>query len=156
MATGGYINNGTKIAYSATSPVSWQRIGQVAEAPVVGITREKVDNTVHGSSIYMRSMPGMAEITDMDMTLIADLNQSTSAAQDALRTYLIAGTTIWFRIEVPVDRTQTSFRAFEFQAYVQKWEVNSANPADRQEIQTTIVFDADSFTVYNAGASAIS
>jgi hypothetical protein len=55
-----------------------------------------------------------------------------------------------------VDRAQTNFRAFEFQGFVSKWLINSGAPGDRQEIESTVVFDADSFTVYNAGASAIS
>lgn len=156
MATGGYINNGVKIAYSASSPVSWTRVGQVLQAPEMGIERDKIDTTVHSAYIYKRSMPGMAEIPPLEMTLLADLNQATSAAHEALRTYCVAGTTIYWRIEVPVDRTQTSFRAFEFQAYVRTWMVNSTAPEDRQEIQTTLEFDDSTWTVYNAGASAIS
>lgn len=156
MALGGYINNGVKIAYSISSPLSWLRIGQVLEAPVLGITREKVDSTVHGTSQFMRSMPGMIEVQDFAMKLLGDLNPSTSAAHDAMRTYTLSGATIWFRIEIPVDRAQTQFRAFEFQAWVQEWMVNSTDPKGRNEIDTTVVFDSDSWTVYAPAASAIS
>ncbi len=156
MATGGYIKNGTKFAYSASSPVSWLRIGQILEAPDLGIERDKVDATVHGSSIYKRSLPGMADVMALSMTLLSDANPSTSAAQDAMRTYVIAGTTIWFRAEIPVDRTQTQFRAVEFQGYVRTFAINGGAPGDRQETEVTIEFDGDSWTWYNAASSAIS
>lgn len=156
MALGGYINNGVKIAYSISSPLSWLRLGQVLEAPVLGISREKVDSTVHGNSQFMRSMPGMIEVQDFAMKLLGDLSPSTSAAHEAMRTYTLSGATIWFRIEIPVDRSQTQFRAFEFQAWVQEWMVNSSDPKSRNEIDVTVVFDSDSWTVYAPGASAIS
>jgi hypothetical protein len=156
MATGGYINNGVKIAFSASSPVSWTRVGQVLSAPQMGIERDKVDSTVHSEYIYKRSLPGMAEIPPLEMMLLADLNQATSAAQESLRTMCVAGTTVYWRIEVPVDRTQTLFRAFEFQAYVRSWLVNSEVPEDRQEVSCTLEFDDTTWTVYNAASSAIS
>jgi hypothetical protein len=156
MATGGYINNGVKIAYSSSSPVSWQQVGQVLSAPQMGIERDKVDSTVHSAYIYKRSLPGMAEIPPLEMMLLADLNQATSPGQDALRSLCVNGTTVYWRIEVPVDRTQTLFRAFEFQAYVRSWLVNSETPEDRQEVSCTLEFDDTTWTVYNAAASAIS
>lgn len=156
MATGGIINNGTKFAYSAASPVSWTRLGQILESPELGIERDKVDTTVHGSSIFKRSMPGMAEVMPMTLKLLSDPNQSTSAAQDAMRTYCVAGTTIYFRAEIPVDRSQSSFRAVEFQAYVRSFVLSGGTPEDRQECELTVEFDDSAWTWYNAGSSAIS
>lgn len=155
MATGGIINNGTKFGYSASSPVSWTRLGQILEAPELGISRDKVDTTVHGTSIFMRSMPGMAEVLPMQVTLLSDPSQATSPAQDAMRTYCVAGTTIYFRAEIPVDRSQSSYRAVEFQGYVLDWKVTGGTPGDRQECQLTIEFDDSAWTWYNAGASAL-
>jgi hypothetical protein len=156
MATGGIINNGTKFAYSPASPVSWTRLGQILESPDLGIQRDKVDTTVHGTSIFKRSMPGMAEVMAMSITLLSDPSQATSAAQDAMRTYCVAGTTIYFRAEIPVDRSQSAFRAVEFQAYVKDFTLTGGTPEDRQECQLTVEFDDSAWTWYNAGASAIS
>lgn len=157
MATGGYINNGVRIGYSASSPVSWTRIGQVAVAPTFGIERDKVDSTVHGTSIFKRSMPGMAEVPLGEMVLIADLNPSTTPTHDAMRSAVLAGTTYWFRIEFPVDRSQSQFRAVEFQAYVRTWMVNGESPEERQEIQCALEFDSDYEPSWKpVGAAAVS
>lgn len=156
MATGGYIKNGTKFAYSLNSPVSWLAIGQILEAPDLGIEREKVERTVHGTSIFKRSLPGMADVLAMTLTLLSDANQSTSAAQEALRGLVQAGTTVWFRAEVPTDRAQTLFRAIEFQGYVRSFKLPGGSAGDRQECTCDIEFDGDSWTWYNAAASQIS
>lgn len=158
MAEDGMIGNGVKIAYSAASPVSWLGIGQVLECAGLGIERDKVDRTVSSALIYKRSLPGMAEVRPLELTILADPDEGSAdqgVRQKALRDYVVSGTTIWFRIEVPVDRTQSAFKPFEYQGYVRSWEM--ATPIEnRITFQIIVEYDSDSFTEYDAGASAIS
>lgn len=154
MATGGVLGNGTKVAYSSTSPVSWTRVTQVLEVGFPGLEPDEVETTVHSTSKYRRFMPGMIDVTEMTLTLEADLDEGTSPTHDALFDFNAAQTTIWWRIEVPVDREQSEFTAFEFQGWVKNFNV--ATPIDdKQTIEVTVRFDGDSFTKYAAGAGAI-
>lgn len=154
MAIGGVLGNGVKVAFSASSPVSWTRVGQLLDQQLPTLETAKVDKTTHGSSKLMRSMPGMISVGDLQLTILGDLDETTGASLESLRTYQLVQTTIWFRFEVPVDRSQSEVRAVEFQGYVGSF--NYASPlTDRQVAEVAIVFDDDSWVMYNAGASAI-
>jgi hypothetical protein len=117
MAADGMIGNGTKFAYSSSSPVSWTNIGQLLDINGLELVRDKIDRTVHTTNIQKRSLPGMAEVTDFECTVLSDPDESTTqgAIQKALRDLVAAGTTVWWRLEIPVDRAQTAYKAFEFQ-----------------------------------------
>lgn len=154
MAQGGMIGNGVKIAYSASSPVSWTSIGQVLNVEVPQLVRDKIDRTVHSASGYKRSLPGMIDVSDMTLEILSDLNQTTGAAIRQLLTYLKAGTTIYWRIEIPTNRAKTEYAALEFQGYVLSWQP-AAPIDDKQTIATTIAFDDTEVSLYAAGASAI-
>lgn len=154
MAQGGMIGNGVKIAYSASSPVSWTSIGQVLNVEVPQLVRDKIDRTVHSASGYKRSLPGMIDVSDMTLEILSDLNQTTGAAIRQLLTYLKAGTTIYWRIEIPTNRAKTEYAALEFQGYVLSWQA-AAPIDDKQTIATTIAFDDTEVGLYAAGASAI-
>ena len=155
MAVDGVLGNGVKIAYSAASPVSWTNIGQVLDVTVPGLEPDEVETTVHGTSSYKRFMRGMIDVTELEATLLADLDEGTSPAQDALFDYQAAGTTLWWRVEVPVDRAQTEYTAFEFQGWVKKWTPVVGDPGARQELQFSVRFDGTTFSKYEAGATAI-
>lgn len=154
MALGGMIGNGTKVGYSAGSPVTYIGIGQLADVDIPGIERAAIDSTVHSANIYERTMPGMAKISPLTLTVESDLNPTTSAALDACRNYCVAGTTIYWAVEVPVDRAQSAFRRFEFQGYVRSWKP-TAPIKDRQTTQVIVEFDDTTFGVYAPGASVI-
>lgn len=160
MALQGVLGNGTKIAFSATSPVTWTRIGQLMNIDKFpALTAAIIDTTVMGTSNQMTGMTGMIPIPSFEFTLLADLDQATSPAHETIRQYGAgsvssqAGTVIWFRIEAPVNRGQTSFRAFEFQGIVNGWDL-SLPIADKQTLKITVVL-ASSVQPYNAGASQI-
>jgi hypothetical protein len=155
MAANGLIGNGVKVGYSATSPVSWTRVGQVLDTDLPGLEPEEVETTVHSTSRFRRHIPGMIDVTESRLLLLADLDETTNTTQDALFDYQAAGTTLWWRIEVPTARDQSKFTAFEFQAFVKNW-VPRAPIDGRQELEVTLRFDGDSFTKYAAGDSAIS
>lgn len=156
MALSGVLANGVKVGYSAASPVSWTAVGQVLDIEVPGLEPEEVETTVHGSSDFRRFMPGMTDVTEMALRLLADLDEGTSPAQDALFNYQAAGTTLWWRVELPADRAQTEYTALEFQGWVKNWKPVAGDPGARQELEVSVRFDGTSFTKYSAGASAIS
>jgi len=149
------LGNGVKIAFSASSPVAWIAVGQVLNAEIPQLVRDKIDRTVHSAYGYKRSLPGMIDVSDLTLEILQDLNQATSVAQRTLLTYLKAGTTLWWRIEIPTDRTQTAFAALEFQGFVMSWQP-SAPIGEKQQLTAVIAFDGSDISLYAAGASAIS
>lgn len=155
MATGGVLGNGVKVGYSANSPVSWTSVAQVLEVDFPELTPDKVDTTVHGSSKWKRSMAGMIEVSDMTLTLLADTDPSTTPGHDALWDYNQSQTTVWWRVEVPSNRTQSAYTAFEFQGMVAG--IKLATPIDDKQTLTVVIrFDGSSLTKYDPAASAIS
>lgn len=154
MATGGVGGNGVKVAYSVSSPVSWNRIGQLADQELPGLISDKIGSSVHGSRLK-RTMPGMLQVTPLKLTLVADLDPVTSASHAALDTYVRSGATIYFRVEVPANRLASSYVAWEFQGYVSSWQPKSPLEG-RQEIDAEIEFDDSTLVKYAPGASAIS
>ncbi|OFX15273.1 MAG: hypothetical protein A2Z18_02575 [Armatimonadetes bacterium RBG_16_58_9] len=154
MAQGGVLGNGTKVGFSAASPVSWTRVGQLLDDTFPSLETQKVDSTIHGTSKFMRNMPGMIAVGDLTLIVLGDLDEGTDAAMKTIYDYLQSQTTLWWRIEVPVDRAQTEFTAFEFQGFVASF--NYLSPiTDRQTAEINIGYDSASFVRYNAGATAI-
>lgn len=155
MALGGNIGNGTKIAYSLSSPLSFVKVGQLLEIPTfIQLISNDVDTTVHSTSRVMTSMPGMVPVPEISIDVLADLDETTSPAQEALRQFQANGQTVYWRIEVPVDRAQTKFRGFEFQAYVKEWSPDVTKIADAQKLKITLRYGGG-LNVYAAGASVI-
>lgn len=155
MALNGMVGNGVKIAFSASSPVAWTAVGQILNAEIPQLVRDKIDRTVHSTYGYKRSLPGMIDVSDLTLEILQDLDTATSGPQATLLTYAKAGTTIWWRIEIPTDRAQSSFAAIEFQGYVMSWQP-SAPIADAQKLTAVIAFDGTDISLYPTGASAIS
>ena len=83
------------------------------------------------------------------------MDPATSADQAQLRTWNRDGTSVWWRIEVPVNRAKSSFFGVEFEASVKS--IEPATPiADKQTTRFNLSFDGDD--IYDdaaAGASEI-
>lgn len=155
MALGGNIGNGTKVAFSAASPVSWVRVAQLLDVPqFIALVANDVDTTVHSTSRLMTSMPGMFPVPEVALDLLADLDETTCTSHETLRGYQAAGTTIWWRVEIPTTRDQSKFRAFEFQGYVKEWTPDATKIADAQKLKVTIRYGGG-LSVYAAGTSSI-
>ena len=155
MAQGGMIGNGVKIAYAASSPTTWVAVGQILNVEIPQLVADKIDRTVHSTNRYKRSLPGMIDVSDLSLEILQDLATTSGAQQRQLLTYLKAGTTIYWRIEIPVDRNQTTYTAIEFQGYVGSWQP-SAPIDEKQTLSCTIVFDDSDITLYGDAATAIS
>jgi hypothetical protein len=160
MALQGVLGNNTKIGFSASSPVSYTKIGQLMNIDKFPeLVANIVDTTVMGTSNQMTGMTGMIPIPSFEFTLLADLDQATSPAHETIRQYSAgaggsqSGTVIWFRIEVPVNTAKTSYRAFEFQGIVNGWNL-STPIADKQTLKITVVLST-AISVYNAAASLL-
>jgi hypothetical protein len=154
MAVDGVMGNGVKLGYAATSPTTWLPVPQVLDVEIPGLVADKVPTTVHGG-VYKRNIRGLLDVTPMKVMLLADLDPATTnVSHTALQTLQAAGTTVWWRVEVPSNRARTLFAAFEFQGYVDTW-TPSAPIEGRQEIEVNVVFDGTSFTRYAPAATAI-
>lgn len=122
MAQGGVLGNGCKVAYSAASPISWLGVGQLRDVTFPTWEADKVDITTHSvTNKFKRYMAGLIEIGDPGFTVLSDLDPATDTAQNALRGYNKTGDSLWWRIEVPVNRAKTLFWGIEFQASVKNF-----------------------------------
>lgn len=155
MATGGVDGNGVKVAYSLTSPISWVTVPQLLDESIPTFSSDEIDTTVHSTSKYKRSIPGMITVGDFTFKVLADLDEVTTPSHNALAQLNVDGTTVWWRVEIPTNREKTRFKAWEFQGYIKEFKPSAAIGA-REEIDVTVKFDGTSFTRYAAGASAIS
>mgnify|MGYP001579136005 CR=1 FL=1 len=157
MATGGVLGNGTKAAYSITSPLSWVNVPALVDISVPTYVADKVNIDTHSVSNNLhKNMAGMITVGDPGFTVLADFDPATSAAQAYLRAANKAGTSLWFRFEIPTNRAKTLFWGVEFKATVLSDE--PAVPiADKQTRRFNLSFDGDA--IYDdaaAGASEIS
>jgi hypothetical protein len=163
MATGGVLGNGTKVGISSsgTSPITYTKVGQLMDIPTwLQLIAADVDTTVHGTSNIKTSMPGMIDPPDFGMMLLSDHDPSTSPTHETLRKAqqgsgdVTAGNDIYFRVEIPVNRQQTLFRAWNFAAYVKEY-TPSAPIDDKQTTQVTVRYSGSYSVDSGAGASLI-
>jgi hypothetical protein len=156
MAQGGILGNGCKVAYSAASPITWIEVDQVVDITFPTYVADDVNIDTHSTTNkFHRKMAGMITVGDPSFTVLSDMDPSTSVDQAQLRAWNRAGTSVWFRIEVPVNRAKTSFFGIEFQASVKS--VEPATPiADKQTTKYNLAFDGvDIYDDLAAGASEI-
>lgn len=162
MATGGVLGNGTKVGFSISSPVTFTRVGQLINVDeFLQLVPDDVDTTVHSTSNIRTSISGMIEPPEFTMTLLADFDQATTTSHETLRQYqggsgyaATQGVVIWFGVEIPVNKAQSSFRRIEFQAYVKTYGP-SLPIDDVQKVEITVRFSGTGIAWYNAGASVI-
>lgn len=150
----GMIGNGTKVGYSATSPISYTTVGQLLNVDFPGLNPDEVETTVHSTEPWKRFIRGMIDVGEMTLTLLTDLDEGTSADQDELFDKQADGTTLSWIVEVPVDRDHTEFVPFTFDGWVKKYAVKTPI-AGRIETEISVRFDGSYFTKGNAGASVL-
>jgi hypothetical protein len=152
---GGVLGVHTRIGFSATlSPLSYLRINQLKNVRVPSLEPDKVDISTHGS-IWKRNMPGMLTVGDMEITILQDLDATSSPEQDQLFTLQAAGTTVGWRAEVPNQRgAPTSWTPFTFNGWVFSI-LPGSTIAEAQLLVVTVTFDGTSFTKGMAGASLL-
>lgn len=155
MATGGVLGNGVKVAYSATSPTTYTRIQQIKSIDkFFMLTRPPVDTTVHSTSIVKTAISGMADVPQIELTLLADNDQSTSPTHEVLRVGQLASTVFYFRFEVPVIADQSKFRGLELQASVMIYDRSNLPIDGAQTTKVTLLYFGN-YIEFNAGASII-
>ena len=154
MATGGVLGNGTKVGYSSSSPVTYTRITQVLEVTFPTMAPDKVDKTTHGSSKYKKNFPGMIEVGDLVVRVLADHDQATTTDHRALWDLRDNQTEVWWGIEIPTNRAQSRWKLFEFYGYV--GDITNGTPIDdKQTIEFTIVHSGEGIGSPNASGSSV-
>ena len=154
MALDGMIGNGIKVAYSNASPVSWVRVTQLDAITTPQFSSDVIDRTVSGTNRFKRSLPGMATVSPLQLVILGDLDSATSPVQAALLALWKTGETIYWRVEIPINRSQTSFRPMEFRGYVKDFQY-AAPIDDKQTLTVSIEFDDEDVYLLAPGASAI-
>lgn len=155
MAQGGVLGVHTRVGFSPTlSPLSYTKINNLLNCVIPGLEPDKIDTSRHGS-LMKRNMPGMTDVSEMELTILQDLDESTSPEQDALFDLNAAGTTVPWRVEVPNQRgAPTSWTPFTFTGWVKSFRPGTAM-GEKQTLICTVVFDDTEFTKGAAAASVI-
>jgi len=157
MAQGGILGNGTKVGYSASSPVSFLNVPQVTDvvfptyiADDVNIDTHSVTNKLH------RKMAGLIEVGNAQVTMLSDPDPATAAALAFFEARNTDGTSFWLRIERPANRARSSFFGIVFQCNVKS--IQHQTPInDAQKTVVEFQFDGESIQKDSAvGASQIS
>lgn len=156
MAQGGILGY-VKAAYSLTSPITWIEFDQVLDVTWPTESGEKVDITTHRAGLRRkRYMPGLIEVGDASILLLADFNPVTSPDQAAMREANRTGVDVWFRLEVATNRENTEFMGFEFLGGVLSISPSLGIGA-RQEVKIDLTFSGeDIYEDAAVGASQIS
>ncbi len=156
MAQGGVIGNGTKVGFSSASPLSYTTIPQVLDVPALsGLVAAEIDTTVHNTvSNVLRNMPGMSTVAPLKVVILYDGDEATTAAYSTLFDLKNAGTTVYWRVEVPTTRAKSKWKPFIFQGWIKSYNVMPPLK-DKQTLEIEIVFDDVSYPNLPAGASVL-
>lgn len=154
MALQGVLGNDTRVGFSQTSPVSFTRIPQVLDVKYPGLTPDKLDRTIHSSGNFYQNFQGLNQVTDAEVLILDDPDETTSPILETLRTLHDAGTTVYWGFERPTNRAKTLFRRTEYQGYISDF-VPSTPIKDKQTLMVKIVFSDTAFSVYPKGAATI-
>ena len=150
--SGGQLGSGVQIAYSLnTSPQSWIEIPQIMDAVVPIVTRDRVETTFHGVTSLRTYIPGLGDVRDGEVTVLADLE--VGGPHLALEQLERSQDTIWVRYEVPQisNLSTTTYFAVQVQAKVGSWELET--PIDgAKTIKITFQFQ-DNYMVQQPMAS---
>ena len=153
MPAGGQIGSGVKIAFATSTPHTWVPITQIQGEPVVPtIERDRVETTIHGTTSLRTYIPGLGDVADAEIEVLANLDASSSHI--ALRNYERSQTTLWFRFEVPNEAVLSTaqYVAVQMQGRVSKWMLKT--PIDgAKTIQISLQFE-NNYQYQNPMASA--
>lgn len=143
MPSGGQIGSGVQIAYATGSPQTWVEIPEIREvSSLPNRERDRVETTIHGVTSDRTYIPGLSEVADLEFIVRANLDAGSVHA--TLRSYERSQTTLWFRVEVPVDTdlATSNFVAYTFQGRVATWELQ-APIDDLKTIRVVVQYESD-------------
>jgi hypothetical protein len=151
----GVLGNGLKAAYSTSSPLSWIQIPDIMaiDTPFDLITPD-IDTSVSGVTIKT-SMGGVADPPQPGFTKLSDPNPATGTAEEYLRLRQLDGVAVWFRFEVPTNRTATLFIGEIYQATVKQF-MRSSPIFDKQTVKIVLRYAGNRVYDSAVGASQIS
>ena len=152
--TGGVLANGCKVAFSATSPISWTKITQMLSASL-DYDAAEVDVTTHGDR-RRKSIPGLPSAPRLTIRALADLDPSTTPWFDTLVDAEESAEDFFWRIEYPTKRDLSQFRGREFQGRVLKVNPIAGDPSDRLEVEIVVTVTTEMNWDPAAGPSEIS
>lgn len=159
MADGGMIGNGVKAGYRIVdSPLAaFTEIGQLLNVEGIDLNADKISKTTHSTSRFKRHFGGMIEVSDLVMEILANPDEASGegVVQAALHALLISGENVNWRIEKPVDRTQSAYKGYSFDGSVIGVSPLQVPMDGPQVFRLTVVFDDSTFTVDTAGASEL-
>jgi hypothetical protein len=154
MAQGGYIGNGIRVAYSVSSPLSYQKLEQVIDATPPKLKADVIDTTRHSANRYKSNIPGMYDVSPVTIKMLRDADPATSPKQNALQALQNASTTLYLRIEVPTNAQQTLFEAWEISGRFSDWGVTPPIMG-RVELDVSFLFDGVDYIYFGTPSASV-
>ena len=146
MPANGQIGSGVKIAYSLdASPQTWTAVPEIFDVTQLpNRIRDRVETTIHGTTADRTYIPGLSDVEDL--VFVCRANLDAGSVHSTLRGYQNSQTTLWMRVEVPVDvdLTTTTYIAYQFKGRISAAPV-SAPKDDLKTIEFTILHESDLF-----------
>lgn len=139
------IGNGVILEMAASSPPSYSPIGVVESVSNISFIADRLAITYHGST-YKRYAAGMGEMSDVEFVIYHKTGVDEDA--DVLFDLVRARTKYWWQIRIPSTETDGQYEAYEFQAYVGKWDL-SAPKEDYMRVTCSLIIDGDTVAKYN-------
>lgn len=145
MPSGGQIGTGVKIATATASPNVWTAVPEIFDvSQIPNRIRDRVETTIHGVTGDRTYIPGLSEVEDL--VFIVRANLDAGSVHSVLRNHQALQTTLWWRVEVPVDPTlsTSTYIAYTFQGRIASAAV-SAPKDDLKTIEFTVLHESDLF-----------
>ncbi len=146
MPSGGQIGSGVKIAYSANaSPQTWTAVPEIFDVPgLPNRIRDRVETTIHGVTGDRTYIGGLSDVEDL--VFVCRANLDAGSVHSTLRGHQNSQTTLWFRVEVPVDvdLAASNYIAYQFKGRISACPV-SAPKDDLKTIEFTVLHESDLF-----------
>lgn len=144
-----------RVAFSDSSPVTWQKLENLSDMDVPSLTADDVDTGIYGLS-YKRRIPGLKDVEDMVMTFLRDPSSVSAPNQNELFDLNASGAQKWWRVEIHAsdDSTVDLWEAYEFEGRVGSFQP-SAGFGDAARLVANVKFNGTSYTRYAPATSAI-
>lgn len=157
MATGGQIGSGIKAGYSTNSGSTWTTITQILEGDPPQSERDQVETTVHGVTSTRSKIPGLSDISDARVLLLADFDRVTSPSHLGLSDLETSQDTVLFRYEIPISSNLASTNYFVYQFNARVGSFKPSTPIDdKKTIEVTFQYAGGTFSKLENQATALS
>lgn len=151
---GGVPSHLVKLAVSATSPVTWQKITQVVAFEPPGEEAARIPVTTYGDT-RQKFIPGLPDSRAMRVRTVADMDPDSNPWLETILQLAESKAVAWWRYEIPVDLSGTQYIGRTFSGRVLMKDEIFGDPNSRIEFEFRVEPVSDVIYDGEAGSSEI-